>query len=294
MKKKQIKAKKEKKKNSIVDILMGLPLIIWTIVVIILPMIFLLFISFMKKGIIGGIIYQPTLENYKAMLDPLYLSVIKNSLVVAVATTLVEIVLGYFIAMLIATRKAERRSILLLMVMIPYWVNILIIISSFVSLFNTSGIINNFLVGIGILKQPAELLYNNFSVVIGMVYVFLPIAIMPMYSSIEKMDWNLVEASKDLGAGTLTTFFRITLPLTWSGIMASVVLVFIPSIGYYMITDMLGGGTSMLIGNLIYNQFSVARNWPFGAALSAVLAIVILIMFTIFNKFGSKDDMVVM
>ncbi len=294
MKKKQIKVKKEKKKNSIADILMGLPLIIWTVVVIILPMIFLLFISFMKKGIIGGIVYQPTLENYKSMLDPLYLSVIKNSLVVAVATTAVEIVLGYFIAMLIATRKKEQRSILLLMVMIPYWVNILIIISSFVSLFNTSGIINNFLVGIGILKQPAELLYNNFSVVIGMVYVFLPIAIMPMYSSIEKMDWNLVEASRDLGAGALTTFFRITLPLTRSGIMASIVLVFIPSIGYYMITDMLGGGTSMLIGNLIYNQFSVARNWPFGAALSAVLAIVILIMFMIFNRFGSKDDMVVM
>ena len=134
------------------------------------------------------------------------------------------------------------------------------------------------------------MLYNNFAVVVGMIYMLLPFAVLPMYSSIEKLDKNLIEASKDLGAGPVKTFFRVVLPLTSPGIFAAVILVFIPTIGYYQITDMLGGGTQMMVGNLINNQFSLSRNWPFGAALSMVLAVLILVMLFIYTKLGGDLD----
>ena len=140
------------------------------------------------------------------------------------------------------------------------------------------------------IKKPLNLLYNNFAVIVGMIYMFLPFAVLPMFSSIEKLDKGLIEASKDLGAGPVKTFMKVTLPLTSPGIFAAVILTFIPCIGYYMVTDMLGGGTNMMVGNLIYRQFTISRNWPFGAALAMVLAIVIFLMLFIYTKLGGDLD----
>lgn len=266
------------------------PITIWSLVFIVAPILLLLFISFMTKGPLGIIQYKFTLANYKTILDPVYFNVVKESLVVAFTTTVLCVLLGYPFAYFMANKPAKISGLLMVLMMIPFWTNELVIVYSFVILLNSSGIVNTVLMDLGIIKESLNMLYNNFAVVVGMVYMLLPFAVLPMYSSIEKLDKNLIEASKDLGAGPVKTFFRVVLPLTAPGIFAAVILVFIPTIGYYQITDMLGGGTQMMVGNLINNQFSLSRNWPFGAALSMVLAVLILIMLFIYTKLGGDLD----
>ena len=266
------------------------PITIWSLLFIYVPIGILLFMSFMTRGPIGTIKYEFTFENYKSILDPVYFTVVKESVIVAFFSTVLSILMGYPFAYFMATKKPKTSGILMLLMMIPFWTNELVIVYSFVILLNNSGIINTLLQHLGIIGQPLELLYNNFAIIVGMVYMLMPFAVLPMYSSIEKLDKGLIEASKDLGAGPVKTFFKVTLPLTSSGIFAGVILVFVPTIGYYQITDMLGGGTQMMIGNLVNNQFSISRNWPFGAALSMVLAILILIMLKIYQKMGGDLD----
>lgn len=288
--------KRSKKKNKktratrVSQAVMCGPLTLWSLIFIYVPIILLLFMSFMTKGALGTIKYEFTLDNYKSILDPVYFSVIKESVIVAFITTVLSILMGYPFAYFMASKKPKTSGFLMLLMMIPFWTNELVIVYSFVILLNKSGIINSLLMNCGILGEPLEMLYNNFAVIVGMIYMLMPFAVLPMYSSIEKLDKGLIEASKDLGAGPVKTFFKITLPLTSPGIFAGVILVFIPTIGYYQITDMLGGGTQMMIGNLVNNQFSIARNWPFGAALSMVLAAVILIMLFIYHKLGGDLD----
>ena len=266
------------------------PIAIWSVLFIIAPILLLLFISFMTKGPLGIIQYKFTLDNYLTILDPVYFTVVKESLVVALVTTVLCVGMGYPFAYFMANKPAKVSGFLMILMMIPFWTNELVIVYSFVILLNSSGIVNTVLLNLGIVKESLDLLYNNFAVVVGMVYMLLPFSVLPMYSSIEKLDKNLIEASKDLGAGPVKTFFHVVLPLTSPGIFAAVILVFIPTIGYYQITDMLGGGTQMMVGNLINNQFSLSRNWPFGAALSMVLAVLILVMLFIYTKLGGDLD----
>lgn len=266
------------------------PVTIWSVLFIYVPMALLLFMSFMTKGPLGIIKYEFTLENYKAIFDSVYFNVVKESVLVAFITTLLSVLMGYPFAYFMAMKKKKISGILMVLLMIPFWTNELVMVYSFVILLNNSGLVNTFLQAVGITKEPLSMLYNNFAVIAGMLYMLLPFAVLPMYSSIEKLDKGLLEASKDLGAGPVKTFFKITLPLTAPGIFAGVILVFIPTIGYYQITDMLGGGTQMMIGNLINNQFSISRNWPFGAALSMLLAVLILVMLFICQKIGGNLD----
>lgn len=266
------------------------PITIWSVIFILAPIVLLLFMSFMTKGPLGTIKYEFTLDNYKAIMDPVYFNVVKESVMVAFVTTLLSILMGYPLAYFMATKAPKVSGALMLLMMIPFWTNELVIVYSFVILLNNSGIINTLLQNFGIIGEPLDMLYNNFAVVVGMIYMLMPFAVLPMYSSIEKLDKGLIEASKDLGAGPVKTFLKVTLPLTSPGIFAGVILVFIPTIGYYQITDMLGGGTHMMIGNLVNNQFSISRNWPFGAALSMLLAVVILIMLVVYQKMGGDLD----
>ena len=200
------------------------------------------------------------------------------------------VLVGYTLAAFIANVKKKTSGILTVLMMLPLWVSGLVILYSFVIMLNKTGVINQFLLNLHLIKKPLNLLYNNFAVIVGMIYMFLPFAVLPMFSSIEKLDKGLIEASKDLGAGPVKTFMKVTLPLTSPGIFAAVILTFIPCIGYYMVTDMLGGGTNMMVGNLIYRQFTISRNWPFGAALAMVLAIVIFLMLFIYTKLGGDLD----
>lgn len=283
---------KDKKslKARIASFVMCAPITIWTVVFILAPIVLLAFMSFMTKGALGRVVYKFSLDSYAQMLNPVYLEVIRKSLVIAFWTTALTVLLGYPLAAFIANVKKKTSGLLTVLLMLPLWVSGLVILFSFVILLNSSGIVNTFLMDLGIIKEPLDLLYNNFAVIIGMIYMFLPFAVLPMYSSIEKLDKGLIEASKDLGAGPIKTFFKITLPLTAPGIFAAVILTFIPCIGYYMVTDMLGGGTSMMVGNLIYRQFTTSRDWPFGAALAMVLALCILLMVWIYTKLGGDLD----
>lgn len=287
-----MKSKKSEKtfKAKLSSIIMCAPITIWSVLFILIPVVMLVVMSFMTKGALGKVVYSFTTENYTEILKPVYAEVVKESLTIAIWTTVLTILLGYPFAAFLANVKKKVSGVLTILLMLPLWVSGLVILYSFVVLFNTSGPINTFLMAIGMIDEPLELLYNTFAVVIGMIYMFLPFAVLPMYSSIEKLDKGLIEASKDLGAGPVRTFFKVTLPLTSPGIFAAVILTFIPCIGYYMVADMLGGGTSMMVGNLIYRQFTIARNWPFGAALSVILALIILLMVWIYTKLGGDLD----
>ncbi|MGN0193664.1 MAG: ABC transporter permease [Pseudoramibacter sp.] len=289
-----MKKGKEKKtaKAKISAVVMNGPIVVWSILFILIPVGVLVVMSFMTKGPLGIIVYRPTLANYKEILNPVYGNVVRQSLVIALWTTLLTVLLGYPFAAVMSKMRAKYSGIVMILLMIPMWVSGLVIIYSFVILFNQSGLINTLLLKIGLIHHPLKMLYTNFSVITGMLYMFMPFAILPMYTSIEKLDPALIEASKDLGAGPVRTFFKVTLPLTSPGIFAAVILTFIPCIGYYMVTDMLGGGTSMMAGNLIYRQFTIASNWPFGAALAVILAVVILLMVVIYTRLGgSLDDL---
>lgn len=278
------------RKERISTLIMQAPIAIWVIAFVLAPFCLLAFMSFMTKGPLGIIQYTPTLDNYKEMFNPVYATVIKQSLIVAVWTTVLTILMGYPLAGFIAKVKTKTSSLLTILLMLPLWVSGLVVLYSFVILLNSSGVINSLLMTLHLIDEPLELLYNNFAIIVGMIYMFLPFAVLPMYSSIEKLDHGLIEASKDLGAGPIKTFFKVTLPLTSPGIFAAVILTFIPCIGYYMVTDMLGGGTSLMVGNLIYRQFTISRDWPFGAALSMVLALIILLMVFIYTKLGGDLD----
>lgn len=283
-------SEKKSLKDRLSAIVLCGPMTAWSLLFIVVPIVILAVMSFMTKGALGVIVPKFTLANYKALGDKVYLNVIVQSLIIASWTTGLTILLGYPFATAMARMRARTSGVMMVLLMLPMWVSGLVIIYSFVILLNHSGIINTFLMHIGLIKSPKSMLYTNFSVICGMLYMFLPFAVLPMYSSIEKLDYNLVEASQDLGASPVRTFFKVTLPLTSPGIFAAVILTFIPCVGYYMVTDMLGGGTSMLIGNLIDRQFTIARNWPFGAALSMVLAIVIFAMVGIYTKLGGNLD----
>ncbi len=288
--KKKLRKQQKPKGEIITRAVLRAPMTIWAILFIVAPMVLLAVMSFLTKGPLGMVQYKFTLENYTELANPVYAEVIEQSLIIAGWTTALTVLFGYPLAAFIAKVRTRTSAILTILLMLPLWVSGLVVLYSFVILLNSSGIINTFLEQAGVIDEPLELLYNNFAVVVGMIYMFLPFAVLPMYSSIEKLDHGLIEASKDLGAGPVKTFFRVSLPLTMPGIVAAIILTFIPCIGYYMVTDLLGGGTNLMIGNLIYRQFTISRNWPFGAALSMVLALIIFLMLLLYTRFGGDLD----
>ena len=281
---------KQSLRATVSDLIMCGPITLWTVLFIYIPVGLLLVMSFMTKGPLGRIEYKLTLDNYREIFNPVYANVVKESLIIAVWTTVITVIMGYPLAAVMAKLKKKRNAMVTVLLMLPLWISGLVILYSFVILLNNDGMINQTFLHWGLIRKPLQLLYHHGAVIVGMVYMFLPFAVLPMFSSIEKLDPCLIEASKDLGANPVITFFKIVFPLTSPGIFAAVILTFIPCIGYYMVADMLGGGTTMLAGNLIYRQFTISRNWPFGAALSVVLAAIILIMVWIYSKLGGDLD----
>ena len=197
----------------------------------------------------------------------------------------------YPLAYIIAHKPKDTAAKLITLIMIPFWTNSLMRLNSWLLLFQTSGPINNFLVGTGIVKEPITFIYTDGLVLIGLITNMLPFAVLPLYSTIEKLDKSLIEASADLGASAATTFMRVTLPITFPGIFSAIILVFIPSLGIYTVTDMLGGGKILYIGNIIKNQFGSIRNWPLGAALSVMLIVITMLLIFIYTRFAKIEDM---
>lgn len=267
------------------------PISIWMLIFILLPMLYILFISFMTRDVYGNIEYTFTLDNYKEMFQPLYLSVIGKSIKMAFITTVICLVVGYPLAYYIASKPSKTAAKLLMLVMIPYWTSSLVRLFSINQLGMPNGFINLILLKLGIISEPINFLFSDGIVIVGLLIAMLPFSVLPLYSSIEKLDKSLLEASKDLGAKPAKTFFKVTVPLTMPGIVGCVLLVFIPSLGMYYVPEMLGGGKVMLIGTLIKNQFLMTKNWPFGASLAILLILITLAMMWIYTRVGKLDDL---
>ena len=279
------------KKNTLPAIAMAGPVSLWMILFVALPMLFIIYISFMSRGVFGGVVYEFSTDSYKTLLDSVYFKVIVKSIRAAFITTVLCLLAGYPFAYYIAKQPKEKASKLIMLIMIPFWTNSLMRLNSWLLLFQTSGPVNSILQSTGIVDAPVGFVYTDGLVMLGMITNMLPFAVLPMYSSIEKLSKSLLEASADLGASRRETFFNITLPLTFPGIFSSIILVFIPSLGIYTVTDMLGGGKVLYIGNIIKNQFGAIRNWPLGAALSVLLIVITGLLIFIYTRFAKIEDM---
>jgi spermidine/putrescine transport system permease protein len=253
------------------------------------PLALMLAVSFRQRGVYGGlkpiedlggyIASGAFLDNYARSLDAIYLGIGWRSLWMALLTTALSLLIGYPVAYALALRVPRRwKSLLLGFVIVPFWTSFLIRTYAWMFLLRTEGLVNRLLLGAGLVERPLEILYTELAVMIGLVYGELPFMILPLYASLEKLDRTLLEAAADLGAGGVSVFRRVTIPLTAPGIAAGVVLVFIPSLGQFVVSDLLGGARSMLLGNLVQNQFAVARNHPFGAALAFELMAAVLLL----------------
>lgn len=267
------------------------PVSVWMILFVTLPLLYIIYISFMKRGVFGDVVYEFSMDSYKEIMDPLYFSVILKSFRVAFVTTGLCLLFGYPLAYYIATRKPETASKLIMLLMIPFWTNGMMRLNAWMLFFQVNGPVNYVLTHLGLVQKPIMFLYTDWLVNIGLFTNMLPFAVLPMYSSIEKLQKNLLEASYDLGANRVTTFLKVTLPLTFPGIFSAIILTFIPALGTYTVTDMLGGGKVLYIGNIIKNQFGATRNWPLGAALSVLLLVITALLIFIYSRFAGLEDM---
>ena len=286
-----IRRKRDMRRKTIPALAQAGPVSIWMILFVTLPMLFIIYISFMSRGVFGDVVYQFSLESYQTLLDATYFKVILKSLKAALLTTVLCLGLGYPFAYYIARKPPEVASRLIMLIMIPFWTNSLMRLNSWLLLFQTSGPVNNFLQWTGLVDRPITFIYTDGLVVLGLITNMLPFAVLPLYSSIEKLQKSLLEASADLGATPSQTFFKVTLPLTFPGIFSAIILVFIPSLGIYTVSDILGGGKVLYIGNIIKNQFGSIRNWPLGAALSVLLLVITGLLIFIYTRVAKIEDM---
>ena len=238
------------------------------------PLLIVTAYSLLTRGAYGGVQLPWTVESYARFFDPLYGIILLRSFVTAAIATALCIVLGFPLALFIAQSGAQsgaRKNLYLSLVILPFWTSFLIRLYAWMFLLRDTGLINSVLLSWGWIREPLPMLYSNGAVILGLVYGFLPFAVLPMYATLERLDKNLLEAAADLGARPLSVLARVTIPLCAPGISAAAILVFIPCLGTYITSDLLGGSKTILIGNLVQNQFTTARDWPFGAAVSLIL-----------------------
>jgi len=255
---------------------------------LIAPLAIVVLVSLAARGPYGKTVFTLSLRNYARALDPLYLASYWRTIWIAVATTMLCLVVSYPVAYFIALKVPERwKRFLLVLTVIPFWTSFLIRTYSWILLFRSEGLINSTLVKTGMIGAPLKLLYSDFAVLTGQVYGELPFMILPIYVALERLDVGLLEAAQDLGANRFWTFFKVTVPLSRPGLIAGIVLVFIPSLGAFITPDLLGGAKSVMIGNLIQNQFT-QLNQPFGSALSLILTLAVLLLLFVAFKSGLK------
>lgn len=278
-----------KNEESRFSLLMSGPALFWLIVFLGLPLLLVIIISFTTRSTYGGIIYRFSLTAYQSLFDPLYLKILLRSLFMASAATILCLFAGYPVAACIASSWPAKRRFLLMLVIIPFCINFLIRTYAWMVLLRSEGLINSLLMSAGLIRSPLSMLYTPGAVLLGLVYIFLPFAVLPVYASLEKLDQRLLEAASDLGATDRHTFFRIILPLIAPGLAAGALLVFIPSLGMFVVTDLMGGARTMLIGNLIQNQFMAARNWQLGSAASVLLIILVLCGLLLYRRFFPEE-----
>ncbi|MBE5910350.1 MAG: ABC transporter permease [Pseudobutyrivibrio sp.] len=276
--------------NALPAMIMVGPVAVIMLLLVAVPLIYVAVMSFCSIDEYYNLTSDFTLSNYGRLANSDYIKIYGQSLLIAFLTTVMCILIGYPFSYFIARTKSKRKKILYMLVIIPFWTNSLIRIYGWRTFLGTSGWLNSALMALNIISEPLDLLYKNGTTVLGMVYCLIPFMILPLYTAIEKLDGTLLEASADLGARPVSTFFKVILPLTSSGIFSGSLMVFIPCLGYFFVADILGGGNSDVIGNLIERQFQSGNNWPLGAALSIILIIVTLVLVKIYQKLGGDMD----
>lgn len=260
------------------------PATFWLLLFFIVPLLIVLLYSFLQRGTYGGVVWSFSLESYQRLASELYLGVIWRSIWLALITTVACLIIGYPLAFFIATCSGRWRNVLVLLVIIPFWTNFLVRTYAWIVLLRQEGVINVVLQNSQVVDAPLNLLFTPFAVTVGLIYGYLPFMILPLYATMERFNFSLVEAAQDLGANDIRSFIRIVLPLTMRGIVAGSLLVFIPAVGAFVTPDILGGAKTLMVGNLIQNQFLKARNWPFGSALSMLLMVVVLVPVLIYFR----------
>jgi spermidine/putrescine transport system permease protein len=245
------------------------------VVFFLIPLFIMFAYSAMPRGEYGGVERGFTLESYQRFFVPIYLTILGRTFVVSIACTVICLLLGYPVAYAI-TRSGRWKNLLLFLVVLPFWTSFLVRTFAMIFLMRDTGLINTWLLELGVIRQPLTILYTPFSVLAGLVYGFLPFMILPIYASLEKLDNALLEAAEVLGARRAARFRLVTLPLSLPGVVAGCLLVFIPALGSFLTSDLLGGAKEMMVGNLVQNQFAAARNWPFGSAASFILMALVL------------------
>ncbi len=254
------------------------PGLVWLLALMVVPCALLFVLIFFERGTYGGIDWSAaTFENFRRAFDPLYATIMWDSARIAFTATAISLLIGYPAAFAISKAPEKWQTSLLFLAILPFWTNYLIRTYAWMVLLNPAGLINTALISTGAISSPLPLLYNEFAVILGLVYNYTPFVILAIYSSLQRLDPSYAEASRDLGATAATTFWRITLPLTAAGVAAGAVFVFVLSIGNFVTPDLLGGGKLQMAGNLIYDQFLTARDWPFGATLSAFLIALMMV-----------------
>jgi spermidine/putrescine transport system permease protein len=260
----------------------------WLLLFFLIPILIMLVYSFMPRGIYGGVEPGFTLEHYARFFDPLYLDILRRTFLWSVACTVICLILGYPVAYVIV-RGGRWRNLLLFLVVLPFWTSFLVRTFAMIFLMRDTGLINNWLLKLGLIDDPLTILYTPFAVMVGLVYGFLPFMVLPIYASLEKLDPSLLEAAEVLGARPRARFRRVTLPLSMPGVVAGCLLVFIPALGSFLTSDLLGGAKQMMIGNLVQNQFSSARNWPFGSAASFIVMGLVLVAVMIYLRVRDQN-----
>jgi spermidine/putrescine transport system permease protein len=266
------------------------PALLWWAGLLVLPVGLVLAYSFFQRGIYGGVVYDWTLDNYRRAFDGLYLRILWFSVRVAVEATLVSLLIGFPVAYFIATRPPRWRTVLLVLVILPFWTSLLIRTYAWMVLLNDTGLVNRVLRVAGLVDSPVRLLYNEFAIVVGMVSTYLPLMILPIYAAIERLGPELGEAAADLGASAWKRLWTVLVPLTLPGIAAGCIFVFVPSLGNFLIPDLLGGGRRQMVGNLIQGQFLEARDWPFGSTLAVSLIAMLLALVLAQAWLGRRGD----
>jgi spermidine/putrescine transport system permease protein len=265
------------------------PAVVWLLLFLVAPLLIVVLVSLATRGPYGKTVYDFTVMNYLRAIDPLYLRAYWRTIWIASATTMLCVVVSFPVAYYLALRAPEKwKRPLLVLTVIPFWTSFLIRTYAWMLLLRSEGVINSALIDAGLIGEPLRLLYSDFAVLIGQVYGELPFMILPIYVALERLDLRLLEAAQDLGANRFWTFVKVTLPLSRPGLIAGIVLVFIPSLGAFITPDLLGGAKSVMIGNLIQNQFS-QLNQPFGSALSLILTAAVLLLLALALKSGLKS-----
>lgn len=260
------------------------PMMAWNLIFFLFPLVYLIVLSFSKSESFGGIAYQFNLDNYVKVFTGTYRVVFANSLKMAVIVTLLVILISFPYAYFVARKDAKVQSILILLIMIPNWTNSLLRVFALQNLMSTNGVLNTILMKLHVISKPIQMLSTDFAVYFGMIFTTIPFMILPLYSNMQKIDNSILEAGKDLGCTSFQLFWKVIFPISLPGLSSGIILTFIPTVANFFITDMLGGGKSINIGNVIQNQFTVSNNWPLGSAISVILLILSSIVILGCNK----------